>query len=150
MNEIEILKTEIAGLKNTIRVLIEQIAELKNENEQLKKDVIAAAIPKKKIMPAQIPLTDSTVAKLSAGLKGILHPKTIMRKYTTVAIQLITLYNEGPCSAVELCKASGLSYQGFAHQSMSLRKAELFNHPVRRKYSLTDKSKEILNKVFGE
>src|ERR1043165_7936620 len=111
MQEVEILQSEIASLKNTIGVLIEEIAQLKAENLRLKNEVIAAALPKKKITPAQIAVSQENIQKLMEGLKGVLHRNASGRKYSTVAIQMLTLHNAGPAAAKDLCSASGLSYQ---------------------------------------
>lgn len=150
MDESETLKSENIHLKIAIDVLINQMAALKAENAQLKKDVADAAMPRKKITPSSIALTNENIEKLMAGLKGSLHRSAVRKKYVTVAIQLITMHNLGSATSLQLRQASGLSLQGFAKQSLSVRKAGLMLHPQYKKFMLSDTSKEILNKIFGE
>jgi len=150
MKDLKSLEEENARLKTALEVLQDQLSSLKNENAQLKKDVIEAAKPKPKITPQQIALTDENIEKLMAGLKGHLHPNALRKKKLTVAIQLITMHNAGAATSSQLYKASGLSRQGFFQQSLSVRNAGLMLHPAYNKFILSDKAIEILNRVFGE
>jgi hypothetical protein len=150
MDEIEILKSENANLKITIEVLIAQVSTLKAEVAQLKKDVAEAAKPRAKITPASIQLSNENVNKLADGLKGCFHPNAVRKRYITVACQMITMHNSGSATSAQLRQASGLSLPGFSKQSLIVRQAGLMLHPAQGKYILSDKGKEILNKVFGE
>jgi hypothetical protein len=150
MAELELLKAENANLKITIEVLLEKLSTLKAENAQLKKDVIEAARPRPKITPVNITMTDENVEKLVAGLKGHLHRNALRKKKVTVAIQLMLIHNQGAATSRQLLQATGLSRAGFYTQSLSVRKAGLMTHPAQDKFMLSEKSKEILNTVFGE
>jgi hypothetical protein len=150
MEDFEALKKENANLKIAFDVLISQLSALRAENAQLKTDSVEAAKPRPKITPTSIALTNENIEKLVAGLKGHLHPNAVRKKKVTVAIQLITMHNLGTATSLQLRQASGLSFQGFSTQSLSVRKAGLMVHPAYKKYLLSDKAKEILNKVFGE
>jgi hypothetical protein len=74
----------------------------------------------------------------------------VRKRYVTVACQLITMHNKGIATSLELRKASGLSLQGFSHQSLIVRQAGLMLHPAYKRFLLSDKAKELLNKIFGE
>ena len=150
MDELSALREENAQLKTTLDVLLSKLSAARAESEQLKKDVVSASLPKLKITPARIEITNENIERLIAGLKEHLHPNAMRKKKLTVAIQLLLMHNQGVATAPELLKATGLSYGGFSRQSTSTCKAGLIAHPSYRKFMLTDKSKEILNKVFGE
>jgi hypothetical protein len=150
MDELKALQEENSKLKTTLEVLLEQLSIVKKENAQLKKDVVEAAKPKPKITPTSIELTEENIEKLVVRLKGHLHRNALRKKKVTVAIQLITMHNLGAATSLQLRQASGLSLPGFSKQSLSVREAGLMLHPSQKKYILSDKAKEILNKVFGE
>jgi hypothetical protein len=150
MEDMEALKAENAALKNALDALAMQLANAKAEIAQLKKDVVEAAKPQPKVTPKTIALTKENIEKLSAGLRGHLHRNAVRKKYVTVAAQLLLMHNQGEATGHQLRQASGLSFQGFSVQSLSLRKLGLMLHPRYKKYTLSDKSKQILNTVFGE
>jgi hypothetical protein len=63
---------------------------------------------------------------------------------------MVTLHNNaGIVSNTELLKALGLSYDGFLRQLMAVRKAGLLMRLPQKRFQLSDKSKEILNNIFG-
>ena len=150
MDDIEALREENSRLKITLEVLLERINDLNAEVSQLKKDVADASKPRPKVTPQTISITNENVEKLIAGLKGYLHQNALRKKKMTVAIHLITMHNLGAVTSHQLRQASGLSQDGFSKQSLSVRKVGLMQYNGHRKYLLTDKSKELLSKVFGE
>ncbi|MBK5286361.1 MAG: hypothetical protein JJE25_13260 [Bacteroidia bacterium] len=111
---------------------------------------LPAPSPVRKIAPKHITVDDDAIVSLSFYLRKVFHVRTSEGKLLNVAKELLFLHNHGKGLGHDLRREARLSKPGFAKHLPTLHRHGLIKRGEKKFYHLTDFSKQLIDKIFGE
>ncbi|HLG34568.1 MAG TPA: hypothetical protein VI757_06765 [Bacteroidia bacterium] len=110
----------------------------------------APETPVRKTAPKHIEVDDEAIDTLAMHLRKVFHVRTSDGKLRNVAKELLFLHNSGKGLGHDLRREARLSKPGFAKHLPTLHRHGLIQKGEKRFYHLTEFSKQLMDKLFGE
>ena len=109
-----------------------------------------AQTPVRKVAPLHIETDIDAIATVAMHLRKVFHVSTSEGKLNNVARELLYLHNHGKGLGHDLRREAGLSKPGFAKHLPTLHRHGLIERGEKKFYHLTEFSKHLMDKIFGE
>ncbi len=103
----------------------------------------------KRTVSTYIDMGNGNAQRLAISLAKYFYVSAKREMLYRLALELIFMHNNGIATRTELLRISGLSKPGFAKHIPKVRRLNFVFSPSWQKFSLTQKSKDLINQVLG-